>query len=73
MQHLVGGASVQVSLSLGVAICRAAVDIEKLLHAADTALYQAKHAGRNRVEPSVGRAASAIQGSSSIPARDFLR
>lgn len=67
----VDGANVQVSLSLGVATGEAAEDLEKLLHAADTALYQAKNAGRNRVEPSLGRAAGAGQGSTSGPNRDF--
>jgi len=68
---MAGGSSVQVSLSLGVATGEAAADLEKLLHAADSALYQAKNAGRNRVEPSLGRAAGAGQSSTAAPNRDF--
>ena len=68
---MAGGSSVHVSLSLGVATGQIAAEMEKLLHAADSAMYQAKNAGRNRVEPSLGRAASAGQSPSAAPNRDF--
>jgi diguanylate cyclase (GGDEF)-like protein len=63
--HLAGcnivlsGNTVKVTLSLGIATGEAAADTEKVLHAADTALYQAKNAGRNRVLPSLARPAGA--------------
>jgi len=66
---VVGGeAKVSVSLSFGIAAGESANDSEKLLHAADAALYLAKSTGRNRVEPRISRAASA--GSDSAPASD---
>ena len=52
-----------VSLSLGIAAGHSAADTEKLLQAADTALYQAKNAGRNRVEPCIEHGASASSSS----------
>ena len=67
----VGGAKVEVSLSLGVAIGENATDMEKLLHAADAALYQAKNAGRNRVEPGLGRPAGASHRGPSTQNRNF--
>lgn len=67
----VKGSNVQVSLSLGVAAGAVAGDVEKLLHAADAALYQAKNAGRNRVEPAISRAAGAAQTTNPAPHRDF--
>jgi diguanylate cyclase (GGDEF)-like protein len=67
----VGGSNVKVSLSLGVATGDGAGDLEKVLHAADAALYQAKNNGRNRVEPTLGRAAGATQNSPASPNRDF--
>ena len=68
---VVGGASVKVSLSLGVATAESSNGIEKLLHAADTALYQAKNAGRNRVEPSMGRSVRANQNPKGTPPSGF--
>ena len=38
-----------VTQSIGVASFRKGENIEQLLHRADSALYQAKHAGRDRV------------------------
>jgi diguanylate cyclase (GGDEF)-like protein len=64
-----GEAKVSVTLSLGIAAGDSASDSEKLLHAADAALYLAKTSGRNRVEPRMGRAASA--GSGPAPNSDF--
>jgi len=52
-----GGQSLSVSLSLGVASGNSAAEAGKLLHDADIALYQAKHNGRNRVEPNLGNEA----------------
>ena len=68
---VVGGSSVTVSLSLGVATGQTASEADKLLHAADAAMYQAKNAGRNRVEPGVSRAAGAAQSTSPVPNSDF--
>jgi diguanylate cyclase (GGDEF)-like protein len=68
---MAGGAAVHVTLSLGVATGECAADLEKVLGGADAAMYRAKAAGRNRVEPSMGRAAGAGQGSSSAADRDF--
>jgi len=68
---MAGGAVVHITLSLGVATGEAAADLEKVLHASDTALYRAKNAGRNRVEPSFGRAASAGQSNAPATDRDF--
>lgn len=68
---MAGGSAVSVSLSLGVAIGETAAELEKLLQASDAAMYQAKHAGRNRVEPSAGRAAGAGQSHSPAQNKDF--
>jgi two-component system cell cycle response regulator len=42
---------VQVTVSFGVAAIAGNTDLDSLIHAADVALYRAKNAGRNRVEP----------------------
>jgi diguanylate cyclase (GGDEF)-like protein len=67
---MAGGAAVHVTLSLGVAAGESAADVEKVLTGADSALYRAKDAGRNRVEPSLGRAATAARSGPSSE-RDF--
>ena len=61
---MVGNNGVSVSLSLGIASDISCNDSEKLLHQADVALYDAKNAGRNCVQPAAGRAAGAAQGAS---------
>ena len=61
LRFMAAGTSVQVSLSLGVATGEAVADFEKALRASDSAMYEAKYAGRNRVEPSLWRSACAAQ------------
>ena len=68
---MAGGSHVKVTLSLGIATGETAADTEKALHAADTAMYAAKRAGRNRVEPGLERAAGAGQSNSGANERDF--
>jgi diguanylate cyclase (GGDEF)-like protein len=65
-----GGSKVQVTMSLGIATGSSAAEWENLLCTADTALYIAKNAGRNRVEPRMKRAAAASS-SSSVANSDF--
>jgi diguanylate cyclase (GGDEF)-like protein len=68
---VVGGSKVQVSMSLGIATGNSACDAENVLCTADTALYIAKNAGRNRVEPRMQRAAGAVTGSAPATKSDF--
>jgi diguanylate cyclase (GGDEF)-like protein len=67
----VGNSPVKVSLSLGVATGNLASDSDKLLSVADTALYQAKNAGRNRVEPHLASAATVAPNSPHTTNRGF--
>jgi diguanylate cyclase (GGDEF)-like protein len=52
---VIRGSALKVTLSLGIATGEEAAAADKLLHDADTAMYQAKNAGRNRVLPNMGR------------------
>jgi diguanylate cyclase (GGDEF)-like protein len=54
------GDAVSVTASFGVAASGGAGGVDELLAAADSALYQAKHAGKNRVVISSGSAAPKI-------------
>ena len=47
---LVGGKPLRITVSIGVATLANADDPQRLLAAADAALFEAKHRGRNRVE-----------------------
>jgi two-component system cell cycle response regulator len=58
------GHTVPVSVSIGVAVGEAGTPAERLIGAADAALYRAKHDGRNRAylaEPGEGEAATVAQ------------
>jgi diguanylate cyclase len=43
-------APISFTVSIGVSLLQAGDNLDSLLARADNALYQAKHAGRNRVE-----------------------
>lgn len=66
-----GGSKVQVTMSLGIATGSSAAESENLLCTADTALYIAKNAGRNRVEPRMKRSAAASSHPLPSPKSDF--
>lgn len=51
--------TMSVTISMGVAMAEPSETVESLLHRTDTALYQAKHNGRNRVESSTASMAAA--------------
>ena len=68
---VVGGSTARLTLSLGVTVGKAAADSEKVLQAADSALYQAKNEGRNRVAPNLGTATGNTENQSSAAKSDF--
>jgi diguanylate cyclase (GGDEF)-like protein len=56
---LVEGAPVSVTASFGVVVLGAGESMASLLHRADSAMYQAKHSGSNRVEVAAGTSEAA--------------
>jgi diguanylate cyclase (GGDEF)-like protein len=55
--RLGGGVTVEITVSIGVAIVGPGEELEKGLERADEAMYRAKRAGRDRVEVGIGAAA----------------
>ena len=53
---------VAITASFGVAVRQGPMSLDQLLHAADSALYRAKDAGRNRVESSTDRSPAGAAG-----------
>jgi diguanylate cyclase (GGDEF)-like protein len=51
MQTTVGGETIKVTSSFGVALHKGALDGDQLIKRADQMLYEAKRLGRNRVQP----------------------
>jgi len=68
---VVGGSAAHLTLSLGIGIGEAVAESEKLLQTADSALYQAKNEGRNRVAPNLGRTAGKTTNQAPVARRDF--
>lgn len=68
-----GGQPLSVTVSIGVTVLEAAGEpLSSLLHRADTAMYRAKNAGRNRVEVARGKAAGAAATSTAIQAPEAV-
>jgi len=49
LEHSAGGQGFRATFSAGIALLQEGMSLEAWRQAADAALYEAKHAGRNRV------------------------